>query len=49
MAIRRSVAGGASWRDIGRALGVSEIASSDAEAMDAPAASRRLVWSKFWR
>jgi len=48
-AIRRSVAGGASWGDIGRALGVSETADTDAEVMDALAASKRLVWSKFWR
>ena len=32
-AIRPSVAGGASCRDIGRALDVSETASSDAEVM----------------
>ena len=48
-AIQRSVAGGASWRDVGNALGVSETANSDREVMDALAASQRLVWSKFWR
>ena|SRR5690242_173960 len=47
--IRRSVGSGATWTDIARTLGVSETATTDMEVMDALAASKRMVWSKFWR
>ena len=47
-AVREAIAAGASWRDVGRALGVSEDAETEAEVIDAFARTKRAVWGRFW-
>jgi len=47
-AIRGAVAAGASWRDIGRALGAAEGAETQQDVIDALADQKREVWQQFW-
>lgn len=47
-AIKGAIASGASWREIGRALGVTENADSNLDVMRAFAETKRHVWSRFW-
>lgn len=47
--VREAIATGSSWRDVGRALGVSEDADTRAKVIDALAESKRAVWNRFWQ
>lgn len=47
-AIRGARAAGASWQDIGRALGATETAQTQQEVIDALADQKRSVWRRFW-
>jgi hypothetical protein len=47
-AIRGAVAAGASWRDIGRTLGVAADAETEQAVIDALAEQKREVWRRFW-
>ncbi|MBT2523755.1 hypothetical protein [Arthrobacter sp. ISL-28] len=46
-AIRGSIAAGAGWQEIGRALGVTEAARSKDDVIDALAANRRDAWRRY--
>lgn len=48
-AIRAAVASGASWQEVGRALGVVETVQSGEDVMDALAGNRREVWRRLWK
>lgn len=48
-AIRGAVAAGASWSDVGRALGVAETAETQQDVMAALAESKRAIWMRFWQ
>jgi hypothetical protein len=48
-AVRAAIASGASWQEVGRVLGVAEAAESDRDVIEALAATKREVWSRFWR
>ena len=47
-AIRCARAAGASWQDIGRALGATQNAQTQQEVLDALADQKRAVWQRFW-
>jgi hypothetical protein len=47
-AVREAIATGSSWREVGRAMGVSEDADTEADVIDALAESKRAVWKRFW-
>jgi len=47
-AVREAVTRGSSWRDVGRALGVGEVATTEEGVIDALAEWRRAVWKRFW-
>ncbi len=47
-AIRGAIAGGASWREVGRVLGVAEDADSKNDVIAATAQTRLHVWGRFW-
>ena len=47
-AVRQGVASGASWREIGRALGVTDDAQTQRDVLEALAEHRRAVWRRFW-
>jgi hypothetical protein len=46
--VRAAVASGASWREVGRVLGVAEAAQSRQDVIEALAETRREVWRRFW-
>ena len=48
-AVREAIATGASWRDVGRALGVAENAETDRDVINALGQAKRAVWSRFWK
>jgi hypothetical protein len=48
-AVRQALATGASWRDIGQALGVTENAETDQDVINALGQAKRAVWSRFWK
>ena len=47
-AVRAAIASGASWQEVGRALGVAEAAESDRDVIEALAETKREVWRRFW-
>lgn len=47
-AVREAIGTGSSWRDVGRALGVSADADTHADVIHALAESKRAVWRRFW-
>lgn len=47
-AVREAIKTGSSWRDVGRALGASEDADTEADVIDAFAESKLAVWNRFW-
>ncbi len=47
-AVHEAVATGASWRDVGQALGVSEDAKTEADVIGSLASSKQAVWKHFW-
>jgi hypothetical protein len=46
--IRGAIAGGASWREVGRVLGVAEDAESKQDVIAAAARTKREVWGRLW-
>lgn len=47
-AIRSARTAGASWQEIGRALGATDNAQTQQEVIDALADQKRAVWRRFW-
>jgi len=47
-AIRQARAAGLSWEEIGRALGVAEAASGEADVREAAIIARRAMFQRFW-
>lgn len=48
-AVRQARATGASWRDIGLTLGVTENAETEQDVIDALGHTKRAVWGRFWK
>ena len=47
-AVRQTRTLGASWREVGRLLGVAEDAETERDILDALTDSKREVWRRFW-
>jgi hypothetical protein len=47
-AVRGARAAGASWQDIGRALGATDNAQTQQEVVNAFADQKRTIWRRFW-
>ncbi|WP_133787752.1 hypothetical protein [Kribbella sp. VKM Ac-2571] len=48
-AVREALATGASWRDIGLALGVSENAETHQDVINALGQAKSAAWSRYWK
>jgi len=46
--VREAISTGASWQEVGRALGVHQDAQSRQDVLDAFAEIKRAVWNRFW-